>query len=47
MRNTLRAFKTKALARQDVCREYEELKEEFELFDKILKARSDSGVFRS
>ena len=46
MRNTLRAFKTKALARQDVRREYDELKEEFELFDEMLRARTEAGFTR-
>lgn len=44
MRNTLKAFKAKALARPDVRREYEELKEEFELLDEILKARAEAGL---
>lgn len=44
MRNTLKAFKAKALARPDVRREYEELKEEFELLDEILKARTEAGL---
>ncbi|MEK6631869.1 MAG: helix-turn-helix transcriptional regulator [Nitrospirota bacterium] len=44
MRNTLKAFKARALARPDVRREYEELKEEFELLDEILKARAEAGL---
>lgn len=47
MRNTLKAGKARALARPDVRREYEELKEEFELLDEILNARTDAGVTRS
>jgi transcriptional regulator with XRE-family HTH domain len=44
MRNSLKAFKAKALTRPDVRREYDELKEEFELLDNILKARAEAGV---
>lgn len=44
MRNTLKAFKAKALARPDVRREYEGLKEEFGLLDEILKARAEAGL---
>jgi transcriptional regulator with XRE-family HTH domain len=44
MRNSLKAFKAKALARRGVRREYDDLKEEFELLDDILKARSEAGV---
>ncbi len=44
MRNTLKAFKAKALARPDVRREYDGLKEEFELLDEILKARTEAGL---
>jgi transcriptional regulator with XRE-family HTH domain len=44
MRNTLKDFKARALARPDVRREYEGLKEEFEILDEILKARAESGV---
>lgn len=44
MRNTLKAFKARALARPDVRREYDELKEEFELLDEILKARTEAGL---
>ena len=44
MRNTLKAFKARALARQDVRREYEGLKEEFEILDEIFKARADAGL---
>ena len=41
MRNTLKGFKVWALARSDVRREYEGLKEEFEILDQILKARAE------
>ncbi|ULA64348.1 MAG: Helix-turn-helix transcriptional regulator [Nitrospira sp.] len=44
MRNTLKAFKAKALARPDVRREYDGLKEEFELLDEILRARTEAGL---
>jgi transcriptional regulator with XRE-family HTH domain len=44
MRNTLKYFKARALARPDVRREYEGLKEEFEILDEILKARAEAGI---
>jgi transcriptional regulator with XRE-family HTH domain len=44
MRNTLKAFKARALARADVRREYDALAEEFELLDEILKARAAAGL---
>ncbi|TKB54043.1 MAG: helix-turn-helix transcriptional regulator [Nitrospira sp.] len=44
MRNSLKNFKARALARPDVRREYEGLKEEFEILDEILKARAEAGV---
>ena len=44
MRNSLKNFKAKALARPDVRREYEGLKEEFEILDEILKARAEARV---
>lgn len=44
MRNTLKDFKARVLARPDVRREYEGLKEEFELLDEILKARAEAGL---
>lgn len=44
MRNTLKDFKARALARPDVRREYEGLKEEFEVLDEILKARAEVGL---
>lgn len=47
MRNALKAFKARALSRPAVRREYDELKEEFELLDVILKARTEAGVTRS
>jgi transcriptional regulator with XRE-family HTH domain len=44
MRNTLKDFKARALARPNVRREYEGLKEEFEILDEILKARAEAGL---
>jgi transcriptional regulator with XRE-family HTH domain len=44
MRNSLKNFKTRALARPDVRREYEKLEEEFEILDEILRARAEAGV---
>ena len=44
MRNTLKDFKARALARPDVRRKYEGLREEFEILDEILKARAESGL---
>ena len=44
MRNTLKDFKDRALARPNVRREYEGLEEEFEILDEILKARAEAGL---
>ena len=44
MRNTLKAFKARALARRDVKREYDALAEEFQILDEILKARRSAGL---
>jgi transcriptional regulator with XRE-family HTH domain len=44
MKSTLKDFKARALARSDVRREYEGLKEEFEILDEILKARAEAGL---
>lgn len=44
MRNSLKDFKARALARADVRREYDVLAEEFELLDEILKARAAAGL---
>lgn len=46
MRNTLKGFKVRALARPDVRREYEGLKEEFEILDEILTARAERDSLR-
>ena len=47
MRNTLKDFKALARVRQDVRRAYDELNEEFELLDEILKARTEAELTRS
>ena len=44
MRNNLKTFKARALARADVRREYDALAEEFELLNEILKARAAAGL---
>lgn len=44
MRNSLKAFRARALARADVRREYDALAEEFEFLDEILKARAAAGL---
>ena len=44
MRNSLKNFKARALARPDVRREYERLEEEFEILEEILRARAEAGV---
>ncbi len=44
MRNSLNGLKSRALARPEVRREYEKLREEFELLDEILKARAEAGL---
>lgn len=44
MRKTLKQFKSRALARPDVKREYDRIAEEFEWLDEILKARSAAGL---
>jgi hypothetical protein len=46
MRNTLKAFKARALARPDVRREYQCLKDEFEILDEILKMRAKRDSLR-
>lgn len=40
----LKQFRTRALSRPDVRREYDALAEEFELLDQILKARAEAGL---
>jgi len=44
MASDLREFKTRALARTDVKKAYDELAEEFAFFDEVLKARAESGL---
>ncbi len=44
MRNTLKDFKSRALARADVRRKYDAIAEEFELLDEVLKARAAAGL---
>jgi len=44
MRKTLKDFKTRALARPDVRREYDRLADEFAFLDEILKARAETGL---
>jgi len=44
MRKSLKQFKSRALARSDVRREYERIAEEFEFLDEILKARAAAGL---
>ena len=44
MSTRLEKFKARALARPEVCDEYDNLAEEFELLDEILKARAEAGL---
>lgn len=44
MNRDLKQFKARALARPEVRREYENLAEEFEFLDEILKARAAAGL---
>jgi len=44
MRNALKDFKARALARPDVRRVYDGLAPEFELLDEILQARAAAGL---
>ena len=44
MVSNLKQFKTRALARTDVKRAYDELAEEFAFLDEVLKARTESGL---
>jgi transcriptional regulator with XRE-family HTH domain len=44
MRNALKQFKLRALARPDVKREYNRIAEEFEFLDQILNARAAAGL---
>ena len=44
MSSTLRRFKTRALARPDVKKAYDEAADEFAFIDEILKARAEAGL---
>ena len=44
MARTLKQFKARALARPGVKKAYDDLTEEFTFLDKVLKARSGSGL---
>ena len=44
MRKSLKQFKSRALARPDVKREYDRIAGEFEFLDEILKARAAAGL---
>ncbi|NGZ99349.1 MAG: transcriptional regulator [Nitrospira sp. WS110] len=44
MPSTLKQFKSRAFARQEVKRAYKDLAEEFSFLDEVLKARSESGL---
>ena len=44
MSSTLRRFKTRALARPDVKKAYDDVADEFAFIDEILKARAEAGL---
>jgi len=44
MSNSLKDFRARALARPEVKKAYEELKEEFAFLDEVLRARAESGL---
>src|SRR5688572_16506535 len=44
MRKSLKQFKSRALARPEVKREYDRIAGEFEFLDEILKARAAAGL---
>ncbi len=44
MATSLKQFKTRALARPEVRREYDRLAEEFAFLEEILKARAEAGL---
>jgi transcriptional regulator with XRE-family HTH domain len=44
MRRDLKQFRSRALARPEVKREYDGIAEEFEFLDEILKARTSAGL---
>jgi transcriptional regulator with XRE-family HTH domain len=44
MSSTLRSFKTRALARPDVKKVYDDIADEFAFLDEVLKARAETGL---
>ena len=44
MTGSLRRFKTRALARPDVRKAYDDVAEEFAFLDQVLKARAEAGL---
>src|SRR3989304_5764342 len=44
MGRNLKQFRSRALARPEVKREYDRIAEEFEFLDEILKARAEAGL---
>ena len=44
MSSSLKDFRSRALARPEVKKAYEELKEEFAFLDEVLRARAESGL---
>ena len=44
MTSTLRRFKTRALARADVRKAYDDVADEFAFLDEVLKARAEAGL---
>ena len=44
MSSTLRRFKTRALARPDVKKAYDDVADEFAFLDEVLKARAEAGL---
>lgn len=44
MTSTLKRFRARALARPDVKKAYDELDDEFEFLDQVLKARAEAGL---
>jgi transcriptional regulator with XRE-family HTH domain len=42
--STLKQFRSRALARPDVRKAYDELDEEFAFLDEVLKARAEAGL---
>jgi len=44
MTSTLRRFKTRALARPDVKKAYDDVADEFAFLDEVLKARTEAGL---